>query len=764
MASDETIVFVPFRLEKKNRRLLRGDQPLALRPKAFDVLAFLAARAGLLVTKQELLDAVWPETYVSDSVLKVCVREIREALEDDPRAPRFIETAQGFGYRFLAACAGGSLPVPLTRFIGRQAEVAAVRSLVERHRLTTLTGPGGAGKTRLALEAVSASRDVSWVELAPLADPARVPEAVAVGLNLHDRHGLPMTESLVRSLRDRSLLLVLDNCEHLIHACAETARVLVEGCPRLRILATSREPLGLPGEAVWLVPPLCSDDAVALFLERGPSGPRGTEVARLCEHLDGLPLAIELAAARAKLLGVEPIVARLAHPLELLTSGSKGEASRHQTMRATIDWSYNLLTVEEARVFQRLSVFSGGCRLEHVEQVCAGDSITPERVASLLAQLVEKSLVVAKPADSTGPAHYGLLEAVRQYADERLADAGAVQARHVACFRALAERVAPRINTAERAARLAELDREHSNLLAAIEYARNLDDLESARRIAGALVWYWFHRGRWREGRRVLADLLAPAKGSSAPQWQATVLFGDGLLAWTTGEHQAARARFEASIALWRLTSDLTGLGHSLQFLAVELVGLAEPDAARQIAAESVAVFRQAEDPFGLATSLATAGIVALNRSELPEARALLEQSVEECRRIPDPWAVALPLRNLGITALRSGDLEGAVQRLRQSLQALEQWPERWFISRSLESIAIVYALRGDHTLAVELFGAGESLREGLGAAVLPFYQADYDGAMATLRAVLDATTLDQAWSRGRTMSAEEAVCRAIEG
>jgi non-specific serine/threonine protein kinase len=764
MASDEPIVFAPFRLEKSNRRLLRGDQPLALRPKAFDVLAFLAERAGRLVTKQELLDAVWRETYVSDSVLKVCIREIREALADDQRSPRFIETAHGFGYRFIATCAGGSLPAPLTRFIGRHAEVAAVRSVVERQRLTTLTGPGGAGKTRLAREAVSASREVWWVELASLADPARVPEAVAVVLNLDDRHGLPVTESLVRSLRDRTLLLVLDNCEHLIHACAETVRVLIESCPRLRILATSREPLGLPGEVVWLVPPLSSDDAVSLFLERGPHGPRETQVARICQQLDGLPLAIELAAARAKLLGIEQIVGRLAHPLQMLTSGSKGEASRHQTMRATIDWSYKLLTTEEARLFERLSVFSGGCSLDHAEQVCAGDSIAEKGVVGLLAQLTDKSLVVAKQVGPAWPTRYGLLETVRQYASERLANPAALRSRHVACFRALAETVAPRINTAERAARLAQMDEDHSNLLAAIEYAKNLDDLESAQRIAGALVWYWFHRGRWREGRRVLADLLTPAKGPDAPLWQAKALFGDGLLAWTTGEHKAARARFEASISLWRLTSDLAGLGHSLQFLAVELLGLGEPDAAKQFAAESVALFRQAEDPFGLATSLATAGIVALGRSELPEARALLEESVEHCRRIPDPWAVALPLRNLGITALRDGDLEGAVQRLRQSLQALEQWPERWFISRSLESIAIVYALRGDHSLAVELFGAGESLREGLGAAVLPFYKADYDGAMATLRAVLDAATLDQAWSRGRTMGVEEAVCRAIQG
>jgi len=758
------IEFPPFRLDKGDRRLLRGDEPVALRPKAFDVLAFLAERPGRLVTKQELLGAVWPETSVSDTVLKVCIREIRKALADDEKPPRLIETAHGSGYRFIAACTGGNLPSPLTRFVGRQAEVAEVRSLVERHRLTTLTGPGGGGKTRLAREAVSTSREVWWVDLVPLADPTRVPEAVAVALNLDDRPGVPVTGSLVRSLRDRALLLVLDNCEHLLHGCAETARVLIEGCPRLRILATSRESLGLPGEVTWGVPPLSADDAVSLFLERSPQHSRDARVAGICARLDGLPLAIELAAAGARQLGLEPIAARLAHPLHVLTAGSKGEAARHQTMRATIDWSYNLLTRDEAALFERLSVFSGGGRLEHAERVCVGEGLAEKAVAGLMAQLADKSVVVATGAGSAPPARYGLLETMREYASERLADPAAVRRRHVACFRELAETVAPRINTAERAARLTQLDEDHGNLLAAIEYARSLDDLESAQRIAGALVWYWFHRGLWREGRRALADLLEPGAGADAPRWQAKVLFGDALLAWTTGERGAARAGFEASLPLWRRTSDLAGLGHSLQFLAIELLGSNEPEAARTVVEESVAVFRRAGDPFGLATALASAGIVALSRGELGEAQALLAQSVEHCRRIPDPWAVSLPLRNLGITALRRGDLEGAVGCLRESLEALAQWPERWFISRSLESIAVVYALRGDHLLAAELFGAGETLREGLGAAVLPFYQADYDRALAALRSALDAAVLDQAWSRGRAMSAGEAVERAIVG
>ena len=766
MPSERTLVFGPFRLDKTERRLLRGDEPLALRPKTFDVLAFLAERAGRLVTKRELLDGVWPETFVSDSVLKVCVREIREVLGDDPRSPRYIETAHKSGYRFIGVrAAAGHRPVPLSTFAGREEEVRDVRALLERHRLTTLIGPGGVGKTRLALEAVGAVREVWWVELAPIAEAPRVAEAVAAALGVDDDRGRTVVESLVRALRDRDLLLVLDNCEHLVHAAAETARVLAQGCPRLRILSTSREPLGITGEVTWTVPPLSPEDAVLLFLARSPqhSG-EPARVSGICARLEGLPLAIELAAARARLLDLDQLAARLIHPLQVLTSGSRAEAARHQTMRATIDWSYDLLEPDERLAFERLSVFAGDFSLEQAERVCPGGSVRMERVAGLLGQLVDKSLVVASPPEPATPARYRLLETVREYATERLADPAPVRTRHVACFLAGAEEAATRINTAQRALCLAHMDQDHGNFLTAIEYARSGGDGESAHRIAGALAWFWFHRGRWREGRRVLGQLLAPVPEGDGPAWPGRALFADGLLAWTTGDHPGACERFERSIVLSRRSGDLVGLGHALQFLAVERLGSGDTDEAVRLAEEGVAVFRRAEDSFGLATSLATAGIVALSRHALAEAGALLDQSLQCSRGIPDPWVAALALRNLGIVALRQGQLERARDLLRESLEALAAWPERWFLSRSLETIAVVYALLGRHVLAAELFGAGARLREALGAAVLPFYQPDYDRALAVLRSALGADALDQAWSRGSALTSEEALNAAVQG
>jgi len=393
--SERTLVFGPFRLDKTERRLLRGDEPLALRPKTFDVLAFLAERAGRLVTKRELLDGVWPETFVSDSVLKVCVREIREVLGDDPRSPRYIETAHKAGYRFIGVrAAAGNRPVPLTTFAGREEEVRDVRALLERHRLTTLIGPGGVGKTRLALEAVGAVREVWWVELAPIAEAPRVAEAVAAALGVDDDRGRTVVESLVRALRDRDLLLVLDNCEHLVHAAAETARVLAQGCPRLRILSTSREPLGITGEVTWTVPPLSPEDAVLLFLARSPqhSG-EPARVSGICARLEGLPLAIELAAARTRAFPIQQIADRLNDRFRLLTGGSRTALPRQQTLRAVVDWSYDLLFDHEQRVFERLAVFPGGCDLATAEVVCTDETLTVLDLQDIVHALVTGQLV-----------------------------------------------------------------------------------------------------------------------------------------------------------------------------------------------------------------------------------------------------------------------------------------------------------------------------------------------------------------------------------
>jgi len=812
----EQIIFSPFRLDTVNQNLRCGERVVSLRPKTFAVLRYLLQHPGRLVTKDELLDAVWPKTNVSDTVLKVCIRELREALGDDPQTPRFIETAHRSGYRFIAEIKTNNLPLPLTSFIGREREIAEIKSLLDRARLLTLTGAGGSGKTRLAIQAASelvgeAEEEVWWVELAALSDAALLPQAVAATLGVREQSGRELSETLVSYLSTKRLLLLLDNCEHLIAACAELAGKLLRACPHLKVIATSREALGVSGEIVWPVPGLSltdSDDlliveempgceAIRLFVERATAalprftltGKNATTVAQICRRLDGLPLAIELAAARVKALAVEQIAARLDDGFRLLASLSRADLPRHQTLRATIDWSYDLLATAEQVLLHRLSVFAGNLTLEAAEVVCAGAGIAQDNVLDLLSRLVDKSLVTVVEREQDGIACYRLLETVRQYGQERLlasAEASAVRRRHISFFLRLAEEIEPRINTSERRKWLARLADDRGNLRAALRYAIEMKEPEIALRLAGAMFWFWFHRGDWTEGRKWNAEAIAECRtlnlecgvtpdgktaAPSNPQSStrngrdphlAKALFGEGVLAWAQGDHAAARSQLEESVAILREIQDRLGLAHALHFFSVELLGHGEHARARALAEESVAIFRQSEDRFGLAVSLASLGVVAQTQADYPSAQSFLAESVDVFRASGDNWGLALPLRNLGILAFRRGDYKQAVAFLQESLILLQQLGERWFISRSLESLAETLAFQGDHERAARLFGAGEALREAVGASVLPFYRNDYERGVAAVRAGLSDEALATAWAAGRAMAMAEAIAFAL--
>jgi predicted ATPase/DNA-binding winged helix-turn-helix (wHTH) protein len=793
MKQDRQILFPPFRLDVINRRLYRGQQELALRPKTLAVLIYLLERPGRLVTKNELLDAVWTETSVSDAVLKVSIREIREALGDDQKQPKFIATAQRVGYRFIGEVATNNIPLPLTSFIGRVREMAEIRQLLAGTRLLTLTGTGGSGKTRLAIEMArdlvgEFDDDVWWVELAALSDPASVTQAVTSILGVRENPGRALLDTLTAHLRSKQLLLVLDNCEHLIAACAAVADALLHSCPQLKILATSREPLAVPGETTWTVPPLSLPDpshlppldellvyeAVHLFVDRAAAAlpdfaatpESAPALSLLCQRLDGLPLAIELAASRVKVLGLEQIAARLDHCFQLLTAGSRTVLPRHQTLRATIDWSYELLPEDERTLLARLSVFAGWFTLEAAEKVCAGGSIAEDKVLDLLSHLIDKSLVVVTQREGNGQTRYRLLETVRQYGQERLSAIGettVVRLRHVSFYLNLAEEVEPKINTAERSQWVGRLEREHDNLRAALRYMLELQSTESALRMVGALFWFWFHGGFWTEGRGWIAAALSRPVAQGPTKLRAKALYGQGVLGWTMGDHAAARAQLEESAEVWRAVGDEHGLAHTIHFLGVELLSHGELARARALNEESLGIFRALQnDRWGLAVACASLGIVAMAQRDDAAAQPLLEESISICRELKDGWALALPLRNLGIMALRQGDYDRAAALLRESLIVLRPLKERWFLSRSIESLAQVLALRGDYEQAARLFGAGEALREALGATVLPFYRVDYERGIATLRAGLNEASLAAAWDAGRAMSIEETIAYAL--
>jgi predicted ATPase/DNA-binding NarL/FixJ family response regulator len=688
----------------------------------------------------------------------------------------------------------GGLPVALTSFVGRGRELAEVeRLLAGGTRLLTLTGPGGCGKTRLALEAASNvaggfEDGAWWVGLASISDPDLVPRAVASALDIREVPGRSLIEVLVEHLKAKKTLLVLDNCEHLVEACAALAGALLPSCPKLRILATSREALGIAGESVWLVPSLSLPDdpqrlppaeelvcyeAVRLFVERAEAVSSGfglTEgnaaaVARVCRRLDGIPLAIELAAARAKVLSVEQIAGRLDDSFRLLTGGDRVALPRQRTLRATMDWSHDLLSEEERVLFRRLSAFAGGFALGTAEAVCSGDSLAEDDMLDLLSRLVDKSLVMAR--ERGGEMRYRLLETVRQYASGKLEEAGeteAVRRAHASFFLARAEEAEPKIepknNTADRRPWLERLEAEHDNLRAALRWALESSP-QTGLRLANALYWLWYHRGYQGEARDWFEGALAAAPAARTAA-RAKALQCAGYLAWAQGDHPVARSRLEESVEIWRGLGGGSGLGHALWVLALEMLDRGEPDVARSLAGESVRIFRTVGDEPGVAHSLANLGAIVLNQGDHALATSLLEESVAISRKLGDDWMLSLPLRNLGVAAFQQGDHGRAAVLIQESLALLRKLGEKWYISRNLECLAAVASAQGDHERAARLFGAGEALREALGTSA-PYYLVDYDRSVAAARAALGEESFAAAWARGREMTHEQAVAYALD-
>src|SRR5882672_7793134 len=455
-APPERYRFGPFELQPDKRRLLKDGETIALRPRAFDLLVALVDRAGHLVTKDELLDQVWPKMVVEEAALHVQVSALRKVLGADA-----ITTVSGRGYQFTLPVTKGdgganrasrskhNLPYQLTSFIGREQEIAQLEELVTAHRLVTLTGAGGAGKTRLAIEVASrlidAFPDGVWlVELAALSDPGLVPQAVAQALEVKEQPARPVMETLCDYLSSKKLLLVLDNVEHLLEACVHLVDEIVRRNPDITVFVTSRERLGMTGELTYRVPsltvPVPGDnlapdallayEGVRLFVERARllrpdfsvTSENAVPLASICHRLDGIPLAIELAAPRLRSMSVDELSNRLDQRFALLTGGSSAALPRHRTLRSMLDWSYDLLAEREQAMLRRVAVFAGGWTLAAAEHVCAGDGVDASDVFEQLTSLVDKSVVVTD--EHAGATRYRMLETVRQYAQDRLRDSG----------------------------------------------------------------------------------------------------------------------------------------------------------------------------------------------------------------------------------------------------------------------------------------------------------------------------------------------------
>ena len=694
-----------------------------------------------------------------------------------------------------------NLPIPLTSFIGREREVEEVKRLLSTTRLLTLTGPGGIGKTRLAIqsasELVGAYRDgVCWVELLALTEPSLVPQAVAQALDVRETPTRSLTEALKSFLRERQMLLTLDNCEHLITACARLADDLLSSCVHLKILTTSREALGITGETTFHVPvlsfPMLADlsrfehlgefESIQLFAERAAAirpdlaltRDTALAVARICHRLDGIPLALELAAARVKVLTLEEIADRLDDRFSLLTQGSRTALPRHQTLRATIDWSYELLSEPERILFHRLSVFAGGFTSEAAEAVTAGGEIDRSQIFPLLESLISKSLVMVHkplPGGET-ESRYRMLETIREFAGQKLQEAGEeaeLRARHVEFYAAFAERAQKGIYSAQQAGWFKRLDQEVDNLRAALDWhassvsEQKRSGLRSVAQnqflIISSLSLFW-ERGYRSEIIETLKKMLSLDAQNEPTAERATALDVGGFLLWSLNRLEEARASLEESIRIAEQLKDDSLLVWPLMYLGWTFWGLKEYERAREYLERSLSIARSlGESGKGaVAVAMAYLGDIPYAQGNLAEARKVYEEAISMLRDLGNPSMLSPSLRRLAYVEARETKFDKAVSLFNESLESNLQLGHQHGTIACLAGFAAIHLAKGNTEHAAVLYGCIENLLEQLGSTLLFTDTVEYERSVAHLRQRLDEQILSRAWSKGGKMTLDQAI------
>jgi predicted ATPase len=645
-----------------------------------------------------------------------------------------------------------TLPVPATPFLGRQRELGEVVGLLERDevRLLTLTGPGGTGKTRLAIEAAAAASGrypdgVFWVALAPLRDAAFVVPAVAQAVGA--------TDDLTVYMTDRRLLLLLDNAEHVVDAAPEISR-LVRSCPGLDVLATSRELLQLAGEHTYAVPALGAGDARELFLARADA--TGGEVAaadvvdELCARLDHLPLAIELAAARTRLLSPEELLSRLGQRLDLL-KGSRDTDPRQQTLRAMIAWSFDLLTNPEQALFARLAVFAGGCTLEAAETVCDAD-------LDSLASLVDKSLL-RRSAD-----RFWMLETIRQFALERLgerSDVRALRHRHTLHYLALAERAEPELRGPAQRRWLERLELDQDNLRAALSWSGEAGDVDVGLRLTVALWRFWRMHNHLIEGSQVLETFLRIG-GAAPAALRARALLGASRLAMDEGDVERSLAHAEEALVAARASGAAREIAAATENLGLMMIFTGELARALALLEDSIGRFRALSDSVGAADALNNLANALLAAGETGRATVLGEEALALQREAGNKLGIAFVLHTLGYVALHEGDLELSRARLDESLVLFKELGDISRIADNLEGLAHVAAGHGDDRRAVVLWAAGESIRAEAGKEMELSEAALHEPALSIARTRMGEPAFALAWVEGAALSPKDAIAYAL--
>jgi predicted ATPase/DNA-binding SARP family transcriptional activator len=697
-----------------------------------------------------------------------------------------------------------NLPLQLTRFIGREREIGQVRQLVLARRLVTLTGVGGIGKTRLALAVaqtlLEAFADGVWhVDLGALADPALVVSAVAAVLGVREEGERPLLVRLGEALHARHVLLLLDNCEHLVAAVRLLAETLLSAAPEVRILATSRVALGATGEVTWRVPPLSTPDmsswatsawgrdeggfhdqvsalaqfeSVQVFVDRAAAvlptfavtHRNAWAVARICQQLDGIPLALELAAARVGVLTAQQIADNLDDALPLLTHGRPTALPRHQTLQATLDWSYALLTSQEQALLRRLAVFAGSFTLEAAESVGAGAELQQAGVLDVLASLADQSLVSVEAAGEA--TRFRLHETTRQYARARLAEAGEetlVRNRHLDFFCCLAESLEADLDGRLPPGALGRLTQEYSNLRAALQWSTQADgDALLGLRLAAALADFWELRGQLTTERGWLEALLTRSGAALEPSLRAKALRAAGKVAYYQCDFEAARAFFEHSVALDRALDNRPRLADTLGRLGF-LFGIQQDYAAAEPCyRESLALYRALDERSGVGRSLSELGYIALRQGDCARARALLEESLTLFRDPEDRYLEARARHFLGHAARLIGDYAEAHAQYNRAAVILAEMNNSWGLFYLLEAFACLAVAEAQWERAARLFGAVERLGATIGAPMAPIERAECERDTAAARAALGEPAFAAAWAAGQALTLEETIAYAL--